>query len=236
MKKEEVLPPPKEKKKASQAEIRADNKAVGQQGQASAAVIRSSYGYSSVASRRTKAEIADEFHERNKLMLDNKQAMENRRIYQKHHDTHSLRRTACNKVFERGKLVSPGIAYSESKNRLERANLGSDREPPRRSAQGENSDYDTDADEKMQKVMAMLPPLPASSSMTLQLPATESGAGKRGQTPLPPPSQAGSASLGRQGIHKTPPPPAGGQAMKSPISPSVEKFFESVKAVEQKAE
>ncbi len=76
-KKEELLLPPKEKKKASQAEIRADNKAAGQQGKALAAVVHSGYGYSSISNQRTKAQIADEFHKRNKLELDNKQAMEN---------------------------------------------------------------------------------------------------------------------------------------------------------------
>ncbi len=233
-KKEELLPPPKEKKKASQAEIQADNKATGQQGKASAAIICGSYSYSSISNRRTKAEIADEFHKRNKLELDNKQLRENERIYQKHHHTHSLRRMAHNKVFDKGKAVALGLAYSLSKNRLEKANRGSEGEIPCCSAQGDSSDYDTDADEKIQKVLAMLPPLPASSSMTSQPPATGSGAGQQEQTP-PSPSKAETASLGRQGIHKTPPPPAGGQAKKPPMTPSVQQLFETVESAEQKA-
>ncbi|MCP4603202.1 MAG: hypothetical protein GY847_22255 [Proteobacteria bacterium] len=47
-KREEALPPPKEKPRAMQAQIRAENQATGQQGMASAAAARASYGLSSV--------------------------------------------------------------------------------------------------------------------------------------------------------------------------------------------
>ncbi len=90
-KKEETLLPPKEKKRASPAEIRAENQAMGQQGKASAAAVRGSYGFSSVSGRRTKGEIADEFHKRIKLEQDNKKAWETEQIYQKHHHDHVLR-------------------------------------------------------------------------------------------------------------------------------------------------
>ncbi len=225
-KKEEQLPPPKEKKKASQAEIRVDNKATGQQGKASAAIIRDSYGYSSVSDQRMKAEIADEFHKRNKLVQDNMKAQENERVYQKYHDTHALRRLACNKVFNRGKAVTPGQAYLLSKNHLEMKNRGPEGKIPRRSAQGDSTDYDMEGDENMKKVLATLLPLPASPPMTSQPPATGSGACQQEQTSPPPPSKAGQALLSRQGIHETPPSPVVGQAEKTPLTPNVQKLFD----------
>ncbi len=190
----EALPPPKEKKRASPAEIWADDKATGQEGKVSAAVIRSSYGYSSMVNRRTKAQINEDFQKRNWLMRDNEEARQNQRVYQEYHDAHTLRQLARNKVFAKGKLVARGVAYSESKNRLEKVNMGSDRKPWPRSVQGEGSDYDMEGDENIKEVLAKLPPLPVSSSMTSQPPATGSGAGQ--QEPPPPPSKAGSASLG----------------------------------------
>ncbi len=48
-KKQEVLLPSKEKKRATPAEVRANDQATGQQGRASAAAVRSSYSFSSAA-------------------------------------------------------------------------------------------------------------------------------------------------------------------------------------------
>ncbi len=96
-----------------------------------------------------------------------------------------------------GKAVAPGRAYSESKNQLEKKNRGDEGKVPRRSVQGDSSDYDTDGDEKMQPVLAKLPPLPASSSahsMTSQPPATGSRAGQQ-EAPPPLPSKVGQAPL-----------------------------------------
>ncbi len=119
-KKDERLLPPKEKKKASQAEVRAENKATGQQGKALAAAVRSSYGYSTICGWRSKAEIAEEFHARNDLEWNNMQAWHNQRVYQKHHDDHALRWLACNHTFDQGRAVAKGRAYSLIKNQLEK--------------------------------------------------------------------------------------------------------------------
>ncbi len=69
--KKKVQPPPvKEKKGPSPAEIRAENRATGQQGKASAASVRAGYGLSTICNRRSKAEIAAEFRARNDLEKD----------------------------------------------------------------------------------------------------------------------------------------------------------------------
>ncbi len=75
--KEPPPPTPKEKKPVSQAQIRADDKAVGQEGKASAAAVRGTYGWCSVASRRSKAQISEEFHARNALEAEDAKAQEN---------------------------------------------------------------------------------------------------------------------------------------------------------------
>ncbi len=197
-KKDERLPLPKEKKKASPAEVQADNKATGQRGKASVAATRVSYGYSTVCSWHTKAEIADEFHARNALEWDDMKARHNQSVYQKYHDTHMLRQLARNRVFDQGKAIAQGRAYSLSKNQLEKKNRGEEEKVPQRSAQGDSSDYDTEGDDNMQKVLATLPPLPAlplAPSTTSQPPATGSRAGPQ-ESPLPPPSKVEQASLG----------------------------------------
>ncbi len=83
-------PAPKEKKGTSSAEVRADNKASGQQGMASAAAVHASYGQSTICHHRMKAEIYEEFLTRNKLELDNAKAGHNRQIYQKFTQEHAL--------------------------------------------------------------------------------------------------------------------------------------------------
>ncbi len=143
-----------------------------------------------------------------------------------------LRRNVRNKAFDGGRMVAKSsVAHSESKNRLERVRLGTEKKIPPCSVQGENSDYDTEGDEQIQKVLATLPPL-ASSSTTSQPPATGSGAGQ--QPPPPWPSKAGLASLSQQAIHKTPPPSVSEQAKEPTLSSSVAKFFDDHKALEQK--
>ncbi len=78
-KKKEPSPPPtpKEKKQVSLAQIRADDKAAGQEGKALAAAIRGTYGWCSVVSRRSKAQISEEFHARNALEAEDAKAQEN---------------------------------------------------------------------------------------------------------------------------------------------------------------
>ncbi len=161
-KKEEWLLPPKEKKKAS-----SDDKAMGQKGKALAAAIRGSYSYSTVASWHMKAQIAEEFHKRNALEQDNAKVQENQRIYQKYHNTHGLRQLARNRVFDTGEAVAPGNAYSESKNQLEKRNRGDEGKVLRCSAQGDSSDYDTEADEKIKKVRLHCHPYPPRHQHTL---------------------------------------------------------------------
>ncbi len=85
-------PPVKEKKGPSAAEVWADNRAMGQQGMASAASVRVSYSQSTICNCRTKAEINAEFQARNKLELDNAKAQHNCRIYWKYTQEHALRR------------------------------------------------------------------------------------------------------------------------------------------------
>ncbi len=224
-KQEEETPPPqpKEKKRATQAEIRADDKAAGQQGKASAAAAQASYGFGSVTGRHMKSEIADEFHKRNNLERDNKRAQENEWIYLKYHHDHVLRRNACNKLYNVGKAVASGRAQSMSKDELEMKRRGPDKKVLMCSAQGESTDYDMEGDDNMKKVLAKLPPLPASPpamSTTSQPPAT-SRAGPQ-ESPTPPPTQAEQVLLSRKAIHKMPPPSEAGQAKssKEPLSPS----------------
>ncbi len=95
-----------------------------------------------------------------------------------------------------------------------------------------------EGDDKMQKVLATLPPLPAlplAPSMTSQPPATGSGAGPQESPPLPP-SKVEQALLGRRGIHPTPLASEAGQAEQSKaLSPKVQALFDDVRKREEKA-
>ncbi len=225
----------KEKKGPLSAEIRADNKATGQQGKASAASVRAGYGLSMICNRRSKAEIAAEFQARNDLEKDNTLAQHNRQIYQRFHDDHNLRRMACNCIFWRGKAVAEGSAcYSLSKNQLEKEKQGPKEEVPERSANGDSTDYDTEGDESMHQVLATLPPLtalPLAPSIS-QPPATGSGAGlqKLPLPPTPPPttSKAEQASLSHNAIHHTSPASESEQEVhaKQSLSPNVQALFD----------
>ncbi len=223
----------KEKKRVLQAEVRAEDKATGQQGKASAASVRVSYGFSMVSGQHSKAEIAEEFHARNALEWNNMKAWYNQSIYQKYHDNHVLRWLARNSLFNRNKAIAAGSrAYSLSKNQLEKKNQGLEEKVPDRSAQGDSTDYDMEGDENMQKVLAILPPLtalPLAPSMTPQPPATSSRAGL--QEP-PPPSKEEQASLSHKGIHYMPPASDAGQAERLKeklLSPSVQAVFDEQK-------
>ncbi|MCP4603203.1 MAG: hypothetical protein GY847_22260, partial [Proteobacteria bacterium] len=94
-----------------------------------------------------KAQISDEFHERNKLVRDNKQVNENLRIYLKYHDDHTLRWNARNSLYNKGQAVASGRAQSMSKDELEMKRRGPEKKVPKRSMQGEDTDYDTEGDE-----------------------------------------------------------------------------------------
>ncbi len=97
---------------------------------------------------------------------------------------------------------------------MELKKRGKDKVVPKRSAQGDSTDYDTEADEQMKKVLAKLPPLPVQPTKT--------------PTPSPPPSRVEQAPLSRKAIHGTPPASEAEQA-KTPISPSVQAVFDEAK-------
>ncbi len=113
-------PPVHEKKGPLPAEVWADDRAMGQQGMASAASVRASYGQSTICNHRTKAEIYAEFRAQNKLETDNTKAQHNRQIYRKYDKEHKLRRKERLSVFWRGQALSRGHrCYSLTKNQLE---------------------------------------------------------------------------------------------------------------------
>ncbi len=112
----------KEKKGPSPAEIRAENRATGKQGKASAVSVRASYSQSTICGCRMKAEICAEFQAQNKLEMDNAKAWHNRQIYQRFADNHKLKWKEHLHVFWRGQALGEGHpCYSLTKNQLEKA-------------------------------------------------------------------------------------------------------------------
>ncbi len=65
-------------------EMKADDKATGQQGLTSAVATRASYGQSTIMKWRMKAEIHAEFKVRNWLEENNEIAQYNDNVYRKH--------------------------------------------------------------------------------------------------------------------------------------------------------
>ncbi len=211
---------------------------MGQQGMASAASVHVSYGQSMICNCRTKAKINAEFPARNKLEMDNAKAQHNRQIYQRYTDEHKLRRKERLSIYWRGQALSRGHrCYALTKNQLEVAKRGPDKVVPTHSCDGDSTDYDTEADEKLHQMLAEMPPLttlPLAPSLP-QPPATGSEAGQ--QIPLPPPppppalptsSGTGQAPLLRKAIH-TPPASEVEQAVRprQPVSPSVQSFMDT---------
>ncbi len=125
-KKDQPLLSQEEKKEMLQTEVRTENKATDQQGEASAAAVHADYGcFSMACSRCSKAEIAEEFHTRNALEWNHTMAQHHQNVYQKCHDAHALRRLARNSLFNQNRAVAAGSrAYSLSKDQLEEANRG----------------------------------------------------------------------------------------------------------------
>ncbi len=160
--------------------------------------------------RRTKAQISAEFHKRNTLELDNAQAKRNMTAYLKYHDAHTLRRNVCNKAYDKGHTVSKGRVALDSKDMLEAARWQKEKKVPKRSVQGESTDYDTEGDDYIKEVLATLPPL----AQKPKPPAKSSGAGPQ-QSPTPPPPQVEQAPLGRKALHTMPPPSVAGPAKQS---------------------
>ncbi len=94
--------PPKDKKGMSSAEVRAEDRASGQQGLASAAATHVSYGQSKVTKRWMKAEIKEVFQARNRLELDDHKARHNFQIYSKYTQEHAHRCNIRLECFGRG--------------------------------------------------------------------------------------------------------------------------------------
>ncbi len=223
-------PPLKEKKGMSGAEVRAVDRASGQQGLASAAAIHAVYGHSTVTNRRTKAKIQQEFEARNKLELDADKARHNYQIYRKYTQDHALRRESRLECFGRGRALSRGHMYfSDSRNKLALHKRGQNNEVPTHSADGDSTDYDTEADTGLQMMLAEMPPLstlPLAPSLP-QPPTTDSRAGQ--QPPLPPPTTSGAGKgLGRKAIC-TPPASDAEQAgcTKQLVLPSVQSVLDT---------
>ncbi len=98
-KKKKEVHKPKEKKVMLHTETKSDDRASGQQGLASSAATRVSYGQSMVTQRRMKAEIKEEFRARNKQELDANKVRHNYQIYSHYHQDHGVRRDVCLECF-----------------------------------------------------------------------------------------------------------------------------------------
>ncbi len=212
-KKDQPPPPQEGEKGVLQAKAWAEDKVTTQQGEASPEVVWTGYGhYSMVYGQCTKAKIAEEFYARNVLVQNPKLVQHNLDLYQKCHIAHQRRCLACNSLFNQNQTVAVGsAAHSLSKNQLEDANRGLNREVADRSMHGDSTDYDTEGDDDMQQVLAVMPSLtalPLASSFP-QPPATSSRAGLQElqSLPTPPstfPSAIGLALLRHDAMHGMP--------------------------------
>ncbi|MCP4546538.1 MAG: hypothetical protein GY835_08755, partial [bacterium] len=106
------------------------------------------------------------------------------------------RRFAQIVAYKQDRMVSMGsIAQSSSKNRLEEVNHGPIGEIPSRSNDGYSTDYDSEGDEGMERVLASMPshpPLPVTP------PTTDDGAGEDEFLPPDPFPSKKEASLSPQ--------------------------------------
>ncbi len=143
-------------------------------------------------------------------------------VYQKCHDAHQRRCLACNSLYNRNQTVAVGSrAHSLSKNQLEEANWGPNQEVADRSMHSNSTDYDTEGDQDMERVLTVMPSLtalPMASSFP-QLPATGSRAGLQELQPPPMlpsafPSAIGPALLRQDAMHGMPLAFEAGQAEK----------------------
>ncbi len=97
------------------------------------------------------------------------------------------------------------------KNQMEEADRGPNQEVADRSMHGDNTNYDTEGDQDMERVLMVMPSLMALSMALsfLQLPTTGSGAGLQElQSPTAPPSTfpsaIGPALLRQDAMHGMP--------------------------------
>ncbi len=213
--KKDQSPPPKEKEEeAIQAQAQAGSGTVDSQEGAMDIPPWTGYGrFKMVMGRRSKAEFAEAFYARNALAPSYYTARHHLDAYKKCHDVHQRRRLSRNVRYYRCEPVEVGSwAYSLSKNQLEEANRGPNHEVPDRSMDGNSTDYDSEGDEGMQLVIALMPSLMALPLATSfpQPPATGSGAGLQ-ELQLPPtlpstfPSAIGPALLKQDAICIMPP-------------------------------
>ncbi len=159
----------------------------------------------------------------------------------------------CNNIFWRGKAIADAQPfYSLSKNQQEKAKQGPKEEVLDHSMNGDSTDYATECDESMKKVLETLPPLTTLllTPPISQPPTTGSRAGllklpPPPLPPLPPPlppsppppppppttSKAEQASLSRKAIHRTLPASEAEQEARSKelLSPSVQALFDQEK-------
>ncbi|MCP4548692.1 MAG: hypothetical protein GY835_19720, partial [bacterium] len=149
------------------------------------------YGrFSTVMGRRTKAEFRDEFYKRNAYVRSFFIARDHLRAYQECHVAHQRRCFARIVTYKQDQTVATGsIAHSLSKNQLEEANRGPTGEIPSRSDDGYSTDYDSEGDEGMERILASMPSQPPRPVMP---PTTDDGAGEdEFQPPDPFPSEKG---------------------------------------------
>ncbi len=132
-------------------------------------------------------------------MQDYQLAKHNLDVYQKCHVIHQYRCLAHNSLYRRNQTVAVGSpAHSLSKNQLEEANRGPNHEVADHSMDGYSTDYDTEGDDDMQQVLALMPSLTALllASFFPQPPAINNGAGLQGLQPSPLPLSTFSSALG----------------------------------------
>ncbi len=150
--------------------------------------------------RRTKAEFREEFYKRNAYIRSFFVAQDNLRAYQECHVMHQCRRFARIVMYKQNRTVATGsISHSLSRNQLEETNRGPTGEIPGCSDDGYSTDYDSEGDEGMERILASMPSQPPRSVMP---PTTDGGAGEdafqppdpfpseRETPPLPPASEA----------------------------------------------
>ncbi len=175
------LPPPKEmEEEAMQAEAQAGGEIVDSQEGAMGIPPWDGYGrFKTVMGRRSKAEFAEAFYARQALESSYLLARHHLDTYKKCHDAHQRRRLSRNVRYYRCEPVTVGSwAYSLSKNQLEEANRGPNREVPDRSMNGDSTDYDLEGDEGMELVIASMPSLTAlPMAPSYPQPPTDGGAG-----------------------------------------------------------
>ncbi len=162
---------PKEKKAMSSAEAKADDRASGQQGLVSAMAAHAS----TVTQHRSKDEILAEFRAQNDLEKDAEKVRHNYQIYSRYYQEHARRCKICLEYFKWSRALGEGHpCFFDSKNLQELKKRRLNKIVPHHSAEGDSTDYNTEADTLMQEVLAEMPPL-MSRLLAPSLPAGKAG-------------------------------------------------------------